>query len=203
MYQLWNSWFVVKRCFHKWPVFVLCQFFVVEHTTFFFCHFKLLSLLAHLQMYSFCFPLYCDGPLKVTKPTLLTKWSRQIILDIVTQPLYQQWSLTSKTTVVFFFSPVLPWSSMKASCWQEGEWVLLMCFLDEIHTMFPQLANQPSWVLPADIFTDHVLKNQRSTVLRKIKKGKVKAGQFLFTIFWLLTRLLILCRSSVFGLHFL
>ena len=92
---------------------------------------------------------------------------------------------------------------MQASYWQEGEWVLLMCFLDEIKRMFPQLANQPSRVLPADTFTDHALKNQRSTVLRKRKKGKLKAGQFLFIIFWLFTRLLILCCSSVFGLHFL
>ena len=37
---------------------------------------------------------------------------------------------------------------------------------------------QPSRVLPANVFTDHVLKNQRSTVLRKIKKGKLKDGQF-------------------------
>ena len=47
--------------------------------------------------------------------------------------------------------------------------------------MFPQLANQPSGVLPADTctFTDHVLKKQRSMVLRKKnKKGKLKAGQF-------------------------
>ena len=96
---------------------------------------------------------------------------------------------------------VLFWSSMQASYWQEGEWVLLMCFLDEIQTMFPQLANQPSRVLPADMFTDHLLKNQRLMVLRKIKKGKFKARQFLFIIFWLFTRLLILCHSSVFGLH--
>ena len=102
-----------------------------------------------------------------------------------------------------FFYPVLLWSSMQASYWQDGEWVLLMCFLDEIQTMFPQLWNQPSRVFPADMFTDHALKNQRLMVLRKIKKGKLKAGQFLFIMFWLFTRLLILCRCSVFGLHFL
>ena len=59
-----------------------------------------------------------------------------------------------------------------------------MCFLDEIHTMFPQLANQPSRVLPADVFTDHMLKNQRSTVLRKIKKGKLKAVRFLLILYF-------------------
>ena len=137
-----------------------------------------------MHTYSICFPLYSDGPLKVTKPSLLTKWSRQIILNIVTQPLYQQWSSTSRWTTVVCFYPVLFCRSMQASYWQAGEWVLLMCFLDEIQTMFPQLANQPSRVLPADMFTDHLLKNQRLMVLRKIKKGKLKAGQFLFIILY-------------------
>ena len=105
-------------------------------------------------------------------------------INIVTQPLYQQWSSTSRWTTVVCFYPVLFCSSMQASYWQEGEWVLLMCFLDEIQTMFPQLANQPSRVLPADMFTDHLLKNQRLMVLRKIKKGKLKAGQFLFIILY-------------------
>ena len=51
-----------------------------------------------------------------------------------------------------------------------------MCFLDEIHTMFPQLANKPSKIWPADMFTDHVLKYQRLTVLRKIKKSEIEGG---------------------------
>ena len=131
-------------------------------------------------MYSICFPLYSDGPLKVTKLILLTKMI-QTILNIVTQPLCQQWSSTSRTTV-FFFYPLLPWSSMQASYWQQGQCVFLVCFLDEIHTMFPQLANKPSKILPADMFTDHVLKNQRLTVLRKIKKAKLKVGRFLFIL---------------------
>ena len=49
----------------------------------------------------------------------------QTILNIVTQPLYQQLSSTGRTTVVFFY-PVLPWSSMQASYWQDGECVLLL-----------------------------------------------------------------------------
>ena len=57
-----------------------------------------------------------------------------------------------------------------------------MCFLGEIHTMFPQLANKPSKILPADMVTDHVLKNQRLTVLTKIKKAKLKVGRFLFIL---------------------
>ena len=48
--------------------------------------------------------------------------------------------------------------------------------------MFPQLANKPSKILPADMFTDHVLKNQRLTVLRKIKIAKLKVGRFLFIL---------------------
>ena len=104
----------------------------------------------------------------------------QTILNIVTQPLYQQWSSTSRTTVVFFilyYSEVLCKHHIDK---RENGYSSIMCFLDEIQTMFPQLANQPSRVLPADMFTDHLLKNQRLMVLRKIKKGKLKAGQFLF-----------------------
>ena len=52
---------------------------------------------------------------------------------------------------------------------------------DEIQTMFPQLANQPPGVLPADtfmtcMFTDHVLKKQGSMVLRKKQKREIEGG---------------------------
>ena len=49
----------------------------------------------------------------------------------------------------------------------SGEGVLLICSLNEMQTMFPQLAKQSG-----DFFTDHPLKYQRSVVLRKkLKKG--------------------------------
>ena len=131
-----------------------------------------------MHTYSICFPLYSNGPLKVTKPSLLTKWSRQIILNIVTQPLYQQWSSTSRWTTVVCFYPVLFCSSMQASYWQAGEWVLLMCFLDEIQTMLPQLANQPSRVLPADMFTDHLSKTKDWWFWEKSKKGNWRRDSF-------------------------
>ena len=62
---------------------------------------------------------------------------------------------------------------MQASCiLTSEEGVLLTCSLNEIQTMFPQLAKQPG-----DLFTDHPLNNQRSVVLRKkTKKGKLKVN---------------------------
>ena len=52
---------------------------------------------------------------------------------------------------------------------------LVLC-LNEIQTMFSQLAKRSSRVLPADLCTDHVhyLKNHRSTVLRKNKNMAVE-----------------------------
>ena len=145
-----------------------------------FCHFKLLSLLAHLQ---YLFSSLQRWSPKSNKADTINKMI-QTMLNIVTQPLYQQWSSTSRTTVVFFvlyYSEVLSKHHIDK---RENGYSSIMCFLDEIQTMFPQLANQPSRVLPADMFTDHLLKKQRLMVLRKIKKGKLKAGQFLFIILY-------------------
>ena len=128
----------------------------------------------------------------------------------MTQPLYQQWSSTSRsTTVVLFF---LYYSAVlcKHHIDKREKGTPHDCvFFYEIQTMFPQLANQPSRVLPADtcMLTDHVLKKQRSMVLRKKqKKGNWRWHSFsIILIFWLFPRLLILCGSSdiVIGLHFL
>ena len=128
----------------------------------------------------------------------------------MTQPLYQQWSSTSRsTTVVLFF---LYYSTVlcKRHIDKREKGTPHDCvFFYEIQTIFPQLANQPSRVLPADtcMFTDHVLKKQGSMVLRKKqKKGNWRWHSFsIILIFWLFTRLLILCGSSdiVISLHFL
>ena len=128
----------------------------------------------------------------------------------MTQPLYQQWSSTSRsTTVVLFF---LYYSAVlcKHHIDKREKGTPHDCvFFYEIQTIFPQLANQPSRVLPADtcMFTDHVLKKQGSMVLRKKqKKGNWRWHSFsIILIFWLFPRLLILCGSSdiVIGLHFL
>ena len=51
--------------------------------------------------------------------------------------------------------------------------------------MFPQLANQPSRVLPADtcMLTDHVLMETKINGFeKKTKKGKLKVAQFLYYI---------------------
>ena len=50
--------------------------------------------------------------------------------------------------------------------------------LNEIQTMFSQLAKQSARVLPADLCTDHAhyVKNHRSTVLRKNKNMAVEGG---------------------------
>ena len=78
-----------------------------------------------------------------------------------------------------------------------------MCFLDEIQTMFPQLANQPSSVLPADMFTDHLFKKPKINGFEKNQKREIEGRtvSLYYTVFWLFTRLLTLCRSLVFGLH--
>ena len=97
----------------------------------------------------------------------------QTIPNIVTQPLYQQWSSTSRsTTVVLYF---LYYSAVlcKHHIDKREKGTPHDCvFFYEIQTIFSQLANQPSRVLPADtcMFTDHVLKKQGSMVLRKKQK---------------------------------
>ena len=58
--------------------------------------------------------------------------------------------------------------------------------LNEIQTMFSQLAKRSAMVLPADSSTDHAhyVKNHRSTVLRRKKNMAAKAGLFLIITFW-------------------
>ena len=111
----------------------------------------------------------------------------QTVLNIVTQPLYQQWSSTSRSTTVFSF--ILYYSAVlcKRHIYKREKGTPHDCvFFYEIQTIFPQLANQPSMVLPADtcMFTNHVLKKQGSMVLRKnkTKTGKLKVAQFLYYI---------------------
>ena len=54
----------------------------------------------------------------------------------------------------------------------------LYILLNEIKTMFSQLAKRSSRVLPADFCTDHAhyVKNHRSTVLRRNKNMAVQGG---------------------------
>ena len=61
----------------------------------------------------------------------------------------------------------------------SGEGVLLLCSPKSNPNNFPQLAKQPG-----DLFTDHLLNNQRSVVLRKNKnkKGKLKVRQFIILV---------------------
>ena len=53
-----------------------------------------------------------------------------------------------------------------------GRGYSLYVLLNEIQTMFPQLARQPR-----DLFTDHPLNNQRSVVLRKKNLKREIEGQ--------------------------
>ena len=128
----------------------------------------------------------------------------------MTQPLYQQWSSTSRSTTVILFFLYYSAVLCKHHIDKREKGTPHDCvFFYEIQTIFPQLANQPSRVLPADtcMLTDHVLKKQRSMVLRKKqKKGNWRWHSFsIILIFWLFPRLLILCGSSDIGIgsHFL
>ena len=59
--------------------------------------------------------------------------------------------------------------------------------LNEIQTMFSQLAKRSASVLPADLYTDHAhyVKNHRSTVLRRNKNMAVEGGTVShYFIFW-------------------
>ena len=70
--------------------------------------------------------------------------------------------------------------------------------LNEIQTMFSDLAKQSARALPADLCTDHAhyVKNHKSTVLRRNKTWQSKAGLFLTIIYWQFANLMILCRFS-------
>ena len=58
--------------------------------------------------------------------------------------------------------------------------------LNEIQTMFSQLAKRSARVLPADLCTDHehYVKNHRPTVLRRNKNMAAKVELFLIITFW-------------------
>ena len=58
--------------------------------------------------------------------------------------------------------------------------------LNEIQTMFLQLAKRSARVLPADLCTGHAhyVKNHRPTVLRRNKNMVAKVGLFLIITFW-------------------
>ena len=126
----------------------------------------------------------------------------------MTQPLYQQWSSTSRSTTVFSF--ILYYSAVlcKHHIYKREKGTPHDCvFFYEIQTMFPQLANQPSRVLPADtcMLTDHVLMETKINGFeKKTKKGKLKVAQFLYYINFLVIHKVIdfmwLFRH---GLHFL
>ena len=80
-------------------------------------------------------------------------------------------SLTAFFVVVFLLIPLLyPFISMNDDQGRGSYFPHIL--LNEIQTMFSQLAKQSARVLPADLCTDHAhyVKNHRSTVLRRNKK---------------------------------
>ena len=79
-------------------------------------------------------------------------------------------SLTAFFAVVFLLIPLLyPFISMNDDQGKGSYFPHIL--LNEIQTMFSQLAKQSARVLPADLCTDHAhyVKNHRSTVLRRNK----------------------------------
>ena len=86
-------------------------------------------------------------------------------------------SLTAFFVVVFLLIPLLyPFISMNDDQGRGSYFPHIL--LNEIQTMFSQLAKQSARVLPADLCTDHAhyVKNHRSTVLRKNKNMAVEGG---------------------------
>ena len=82
-------------------------------------------------------------------------------------------SLTAFFVVVFLLIPLLyPFISMNDDQGRGSYFPHIL--LNEIQTMFSQLAKQSARVLPADLCTDHAhyVKNHRSTVLRRNKNIK-------------------------------
>ena len=82
-------------------------------------------------------------------------------------------SLTAFFVVVFLLIPLLyPFISMNDHQGRGSYFPHIL--LNEIQTMFSQLAKQSARVLPADLCTDHAhyVKNHRSTVLRRNKNIK-------------------------------
>ena len=82
-------------------------------------------------------------------------------------------SLTAFFAVVFLLIPLLyPFISMNDDQGRRSYFPHIL--LNEIQTMFSQLAKQSARVLPADLCTDHghYVKNHRSTVLRRNKNIK-------------------------------
>ena len=59
-----------------------------------------------------------------------------------------------------------------------GSYYFPYILLNEIQTMFSQLAKRSAKVLPADLCTDHAhyVKNHRSTVFRRTKNMEVEGG---------------------------
>ena len=125
----------------------------------------------------------------------------QTILNIVTQPLYQQWSSTSRTTVVFLSCITLKfYASIILTRGRMGTpHVFLRWNPNNVPTTCkPTIKGLASryvhWSFVKKPKIDGFEKNQK----REIEGGTVS---LYYTVFWLFTRLLTLCRSLVFGLH--
>ena len=85
------------------------------------------------------------------------------------------WLAMFNLTTMFELSTT---SSMTDASGGRGGSYFPYILLNEIQTMFSQLAKRSARVLPADLCTDHAhyVKNHRSTVLRKNKNMAVEGG---------------------------
>ena len=131
----------------------------------------------------------------------------------MTQPLYQQWSSTSRwTTVVLFilyYSAVLCKHHIDK---REKGYSSRLCSLRWNPNNVPTTCKPTTWGLASRYMYDMyvhwscVKETRINGFEKKTKKGNWRWHSFsIILIFWLFTRLLILCGSSdiVIGLHFL
>ena len=80
--------------------------------------------------------------------------------------------------------------------WEGGYFPYIL--LNEIQTMFSQLAKQSAKVLPVDLYTDHAHygKIHRSTVLRRNENMAVEGGTVSHYYILVIRKFIVLCRFS-------